>query len=188
MRDTKTNKINLEHFSCPEFDYLQDNTWVFTEKVDGTNIRIMFDEEGKMTIGGRTDNAQIPTQLYQVLVDMFAGASYKNLILFGEGYGPKIQNGGKYRKDLSFVLFDVAVGNWWLRRTDVETIAQECNIDVVPIIGYGTIENMVNACKEGFSSTWGAFEAEGIVARPQVELKARNGSRIITKLKCRDFK
>lgn len=26
-----------------EFDYLKDNTWIFTEKVDGTNIRIMWD-------------------------------------------------------------------------------------------------------------------------------------------------
>ena len=36
-------------------------------------------------------------------------------------------------------------------------------------------------------STWGDFEAEGIVARPKTELMARNGSRLITKIKCRDF-
>lgn len=39
----------------------------------------------------------------------------------------------------------------------------------------------------GFKSTWGDFQAEGIVARPSVELKNRAGERIITKIKCKDF-
>jgi hypothetical protein len=34
----------------------------------------------------------------------------KKVILFGEGYGPKIQAcGGRYRKDVSFILFDVVI-------------------------------------------------------------------------------
>jgi len=37
-------------------------------------------------------------------------------------------------------------------------------------------------------SVWGDFQAEGIVARPGVELFDRAGRRIITKLKCRDFR
>jgi hypothetical protein len=39
----------------------------------------------------------------------------------------------------------------------------------------------------GFTSTWGDFQAEGIVARPAVEMKTRSGHRIITKVKCKDF-
>jgi hypothetical protein len=39
----------------------------------------------------------------------------------------------------------------------------------------------------GVKSWWGDFDAEGIVARPQVELFTRAGHRIITKLKCKDF-
>jgi hypothetical protein len=31
------------------------------------------------------------------------------------------------------------------------------------------------------------FQAEGIIARPSVELFSRGGHRIITKIKCRDF-
>jgi len=42
-------------------------------------------------------------------------------------------------------------------------------------------------CRAGLVSKWGDFEAEGIVARPAVELKTRAGERIITKLKTRDF-
>jgi hypothetical protein len=42
-RDPSNNyKTLLEgEFAIPEFGYLQDNEWVFTEKVDGTNIRVM---------------------------------------------------------------------------------------------------------------------------------------------------
>jgi hypothetical protein len=46
---------------------------------------------------------------------------------------------------------------------------------------------MEKYCEEGFKSHWGDFIAEGIVARPKVELKTRAGHRIITKLKYKDF-
>jgi hypothetical protein len=46
---------------------------------------------------------------------------------------------------------------------------------------------MVKICNKGFESQWGDFIAEGIVARPQVELRDRAGHRIITKLKHKDF-
>ena len=46
---------------------------------------------------------------------------------------------------------------------------------------------MVDFVRHGFPSQWGDFTAEGVVARPKVELKTRNGARIITKLKHIDF-
>ena len=42
--------------------------------------------------------------------------------------------------------------------------------------------------KKGFKSQWGDFKAEGIVARPNTELVGRDGKRIITKIKQKDFK
>ena len=57
----------------------------------------------------------------------------------------------------------------------------------VPIIGRGMLHDMIDRVRCGFTSTWGDFPAEGIVARPAVELKARNGARIITKIKTKDF-
>jgi len=69
------------------------------------------------------------------------------VILFGEGYGGKIQNGGAYRSDVSFILFDVLIDNIWLRRESVEDIAQAFGIDVVPIIGRGTIKEAVDIVK-----------------------------------------
>ena len=195
-RDSATKfKTLLEgDYSLPEFEYLSENQWVFTEKVDGTNIRIIFDGE-RITFGGKTDNAQIPAFLVAKLTDRFLPQveAFKELFsdgvcLYGEGYGARIQKGGgNYRQDQDFILFDVKIDDWWLQRCDVENVAVKLGIDVVPIIGNGTLIEMVEKARKGFDSTWGNFRAEGIVARPSVELKARNGHRIITKIKCKDF-
>lgn len=79
------------------------------------------------------------------------------------------------------------INDWWLQRADVEDVAQKLGLDVVPIIGEGTLHDAIAATKAGIVSTWGNFQAEGIVARPKTELKTRNGHRIITKIKCCDF-
>lgn len=195
-RDPATNmKTLLENdYSLPEFEYLAGNQWVFTEKVDGTNIRVMFDGV-QITFGGKTDKALIPAALAKRLnehflpqLELFKELFADGVCLYGEGYGAKIQKVGiNYRPDQDFVLFDAKVEDWWLQRRDVEDIAQKLNLDIVPIIGQGTLAEMVEKTKTGFSSIWGDFRAEGIVARPSTELKTRGGQRIITKIKCKDF-
>jgi len=197
-RDMATSyKSLLEgQYSLPEFEYLAGNQWVFTEKVDGTNIRVMMNN-GAITFGGKTDAAQLPSPLARRLAERFlttAGRAKmeevfnKDACLYGEGYGPKIQKGGeKYRWDQDFVLFDIKVGPFWLRRDDIVSIAEKLGLDVVPVIGEGTLNDAVDMAKKGFKSTWGDFNAEGIVMRTKVELKSRMGDRMITKIKLRDF-
>lgn len=182
-------------WTLPEFAYLANNVWVFTEKVDGTNIRVIF-KDGAVTFGGRTDDAQIPAQLVARLNERFLPLTQRfadvfqdgAAVLYGEGYGARIQKGGgNYRKDQDFVLFDVMCGEWMLQRSDVEDVAVKLGIDVVPIIGEGTLHDAVALAKAGIRSKWGDFQAEGIVARPKTELKTRSGHRVIAKIKCRDF-
>ncbi len=192
---TSKQKTLIEgQWTRPEFEYLANNIWEWSEKVDGTNIRVIF-RDGAITFGGRTDDAQIPAKLVKRLNERFLPMAAKlaemfegGAVLYGEGYGAKIQKGGgNYRPDQDFVLFDVAVGNWWLQRADVEDVAQKLSLDVVPIIGEGTLHDAVAKAKAGIVSKWGDFQAEGIVARPKTELKTRSGHRLITKIKCRDF-
>lgn len=182
-------------WTLPEFEYLAGNVWTFTEKVDGTNIRVIF-KEGSITFGGRTEDAQIPAQLVGRLNERFLPLAEKlaevfpdgAAVLYGEGYGAKIQKGGgNYRQDQDFVLFDVRVGQWWLQRADVGDVAQKLGLDAVPVIGEGTLHDAVAWAKRGIRSTWGDFEAEGIVARPKTELMTRSGHRLVAKIKCRDF-
>nr|VFK57790.1 MAG: RNA ligase [Candidatus Kentron sp. UNK]VFK69183.1 MAG: RNA ligase [Candidatus Kentron sp. UNK] len=192
---TKHKTLLIGEYSTPEFEYLADNTWAFTEKVDGTNIRVYI-KEGKVSFGGKTDNAQIQTRLSTALDELFTPKQdllleiFKDadVCLYGEGYGAKIQKGGGlYRQDQGFVLFDIAIGHWWLKRKDVEDITGRLGIDIVPVIGYGTLHEMVDRVRRGFDSQWGPFAAEGIVARPIIELKTRSGERVIAKLKKKDF-
>ena len=192
---TKYKTLLICEWTLPEFAFLAKNQWDFSEKLDGTNIRVMF-SGGKVTFGGKTDRAQIPAQLTEKLIERFYEQtslfetlfSDADVCLYGEGIGPKIQKGGgNYRKYQDFVLFDVKIGEWWLQRKDVQDIADSFGVEIAPIIGAGTLYEMVYKVKDGLKSTWGDFQAEGIVARPTVELKNRAGNRIITKVKCRDF-
>lgn len=193
-RDMQANgRLLYGEWTMPEFEYLANNEWVFTEKVDGTNIRILFDGE-RVSFGGKTDNAAIPAKLVGRLRERFPdGAAFKtafncgNVCLYGEGYGAGIQKGGTYSIDQDFILFDVKVGDWWLQREDVEDIASKLSLEVVPVIGIGTLHECIDRVRSGLESAWGRFPAEGIVARPSTELMTRGGQRIITKIKCRDF-
>lgn len=200
----KRNPENMRYvlegqWAKPEFEYLKDNEWIFTEKVDGTNIRVMWN--GKLvSFGGKTDNAQMYMPLVQKLQKMFDTTpqrkQFKELFgeetevcLYGEGYGRKIQKAGKNYNpdDVDFVLFDIKIGRWWLSRKDIEEIAVKLGIKVVPIVLKGTLLEGVEMVKKGFNSQWGDFPAEGLVAKPEVELFNRSGERVITKLKVRDF-
>lgn len=198
-------------YSRPEFELLKDINWTFTEKVDGTNIRLYFDAEFfslnniHANISGRTNNAQIPTFLLTKLVEIYRAADWQGafptffelgeaappVTIYGEGYGAKIQKGGgKYISDgVDFVVFDIRIGQWWLKREDVEEIAGKLGMTTVPIIGEGTLDDAVEFVREGFASyRWpNVTDAEGLVVRPSVELLDRGGRRIITKIKHRDF-
>lgn len=196
MRDpaTKMKKLLAGQYSLPEIEYLKDCEWVWTEKVDGTNTRVSLDENGVVELGGRTNDSQIPATLVKVLQELFtcdkmAAVFDGPACLYGEGYGAKIQKRGEnYKADgVDFVLFDVKIGRWWLRRKDVEDIAGKLGIPTVPMVMRGTIEQAVSRVRQGFESAWGAFPAEGLVGRPREVLQDRGGERIITKIKQKDF-
>jgi hypothetical protein len=197
LRDpaTKMKKLLNGVYACEEFSYLQNNQWVFTEKVDGTNIRVAIDAAGAIAFGGRSGASSVPAILLARLQERFVPQRDRlrevfpdGGCLYGEGYGAGIQGrGSHYRKDQDFVLFDVKVGSSWQPRSCIVEVAAKLGLDVVPIIGRGTLRDMVDMASTQFKSTWGDFAAEGIVARPEVELSSGDGRRIITKIKFRDF-
>lgn len=192
----KNKTFLLGQYSTPEIEYLANNEWRFTEKVDGTNVRVFINrvhDEMQLSFGGKTDNAQLPVKLFDALTAMFVGRSElfdmfpDGACLYGEGYGAGIQSGGNYRPDQNFVLFDVKVGDFWLKEDAIDDVATKLGIASVPVIGYGTLSAMVEMVMNGFRSAWGDFTAEGIVARPITELRDRKGERILTKVKHKDF-
>jgi len=203
-RDLDTGDLIEGDWSKLEFQYLKELSWVCTEKIDGTNIRVIWDGI-QVEFKGKTDRAQMPPHLLKVLQRRFTNEKLSKLFpidpesttpmqvcLYGEGYGFKIQKGGNYLdKEVDFILFDVKIGNWWLTREPIEDIAQNLNVEIVPIIRHMTLLEAVEYVRKGFKSTMAIneeYEAEGLVCKPMVELFDRAGRRIIAKIKTRDFK
>lgn len=197
-RDEKTKKLIMGKFRNPTIEYLKDNIWTFTEKVDGTNIRVLWNGHN-VEFGGRTDNAQIPAPLINKLNELFGGETNAQMFeqkfgetqveLFGEGYGAKIQNGGLYRDDVDFILFDVLIGENYQPRESVEEIAKYFGVDIVPIVLEGTLQEGVDYVLNNRKSliAKNGAEIEGLVGRTKIETCDRTGKRNIIKIKYRDF-
>jgi hypothetical protein len=195
-----TKKLIEGRFRNELVRYLKDCIWDWTEKIDGTNIGVVWDGHS-VSFQGRTEKAQISSKLFIRLNDMFCGETNeelfeqtfgeKNVILFGEGYGHKIQKAGDlYNPDnVDFILFDVYFPDkdLWLTRDNVESIATTFGIDCVPLLFEGDIDSAVRFVKSKPQSTIGSAPMEGVVGRPMVELRDREGNRVIVKVKVRDF-
>lgn len=173
------------------------NPWVWTEKVDGTNIRVIW-KDGLVSVGGRTDNAQLPAQLLDAIrgmatPELFASSfpDCSDVILYGEGYGAGIQKAGVgYSHKKGFILFDVKVGEWWLEDDDVRDVGAKMGIPVVPLFGEMTLANATEMVRGGILSRCASVvgtKAEGLVGRPVKQLFDRHGNRLIVKLKSKDF-
>lgn len=192
-----TKKLLEGQFRNSTVEYLKDNIWQFTEKIDGTNVQVHWDGH-TVSFGGRTQDAQIPSVLLNYLLKTFKTDEAEQIFeekfgetpvtLYGEGYGPKIQKGGAYRPDVSFILFDVFICNNYQSREMVEDVATSFGIDIVPIVLEGTIQDGIDFVKAHPKSTMGTAMMEGVVGRPKIEMRDRCGKRVIVKIKYKDFK
>ena len=180
------------------FKSLENLTWVGTEKVDGTNIRIIWDGY-KIEIKGRTDNAQFQGELYDTLSQMFLTKEMeyvfeqifenKEVVIYGEGYGPKIQTGGGLYSDTpKFIVFDINIDGHYLKRANVLDICEKLNLDVVPEIFSGTIDEAKKFVSKHPSSTINEkHEMEGLVLELPLEIFDKNGNPLKCKVKYRDM-
>lgn len=175
--------------------------WFVTEKIDGTNIRVMW-QDGKVTFGGRTDNASIPAKLVTKLQETFTpekflAAELPNCIIFGEGYGEKIQSvGGQYCKGVNFRAFDILIDKYWLEYENMREISVKVGFSCVPT--YGTFSELPKTREdlswmvEGTSVVAhlehdNVLIPEGVVAKSYPMMFNKFHNRIMWKLKFKDF-
>jgi len=181
-------------------DTLKNIVWEGTEKVDGTNIRIHWNGH-RIELGGRTDNSEIPKELLQVLTDMFLTQEMeyvfeqlfedKDTMLYGEGYGGKIQSGSDYSIDHKFILFDAEINGFYLDRNNVNDIADKLGLDRVPLVFEGTLEEAIKYVSDHKPSTLGngKHEMEGLVLQPKgIVLYDNRKKPLKCKCKYRDLK
>lgn len=200
-RDTNGSKKLIEgQYRNEVVEYLANNMWEWTEKIDGTNIGVVWDGH-KVSLQGRTEKAQIPSPLVNRLNELFGGDENEEMfeqtfgenkvILFGEGYGNKIQKvGSQYISDgVDFILFDIYMPDkdLWLKDDALEGIATIFGIERVPWVFTGTIDDAVRLVKSHPLSRIGNAPMEGVVGRPIVEVRDRMGKRVIVKVKVKDF-
>ena len=193
-RDETTRKLTGVA-SQPEYAYMQDLRWLWTEKVDGTNVRVIVTPNA-VEFRGKTDRAQMPLPLHDLLSVKFAPTIHALcfpdedvVTLYGEGYGRKIQEPAGSTYNPRGVWFGQSC---WARRSVVEEIGRALDVPVVPVVGRGTLAQAVDFVTRGFQSQMSEgriLEAEGIVARPDCDAEMTCGNRrVMVKIKTRDLR
>ena len=150
-RDEKTFKVNPNKLKNPVYGIFK--SWQFTEKIDGTNIRVIWEsaiDNGadapsrpeRLRFGGKSDNAQIHADLITWLQENVTAEKLRivfpstDVVIYGEGYGAGIQkNGGSYNKTKQIIIYDVLVGGkWWLNWENTCDVANKMGLKTVPFI------------------------------------------------------
>lgn len=181
-RDPTTFKIIPGEFTNKIYKLVRE--WEWTEKIDGTNIRIMYNPDllntklvkdsfdtstgntysvwDCITYGGKEDKSEVPEGVKDYLDETLSVDRLHSLFgekpvtIYGEGYGAKIQTGKGYSPTQKFIAYDILVGErYWLNPYDVEDICIQLGLDVVPHLGKMEIHEAVEMLSEGFKSKLG---------------------------------
>lgn len=196
-------KFNMEEkafdksqFTIDEFAILQNNQWIFTEKIDGTNLRIMWDGH-KLSYAGRTDNATF-TEYQKLFIETHLVNSdivekqfeqlfmEKVVIVYGELFGAGIQKGGLYG-ELQFMAFDIEIDDIFLTKENARGLANTLGYEFVPTVLIGTINDGLEYVNLHDKSSFSQAILEGLVGTPAGDFRDRLGKRIITKIKREDM-
>lgn len=141
--------MDRSNLAVPEFGTI--NIWHVTEKIDGTNIRVML-----RLVGGvwrvdfftrnSTDHNIVWPGAKKFLTKTFTSDCIFRaididklepntiVVFYGELYGPNIMGGGTYSETVDYALFDVMIDDWWLEPKVVQDMAEKMGINYVPVI------------------------------------------------------
>lgn len=194
-RDKDTFKVIPGQFRDEAYSLI--NEWEWTEKIDGTNITVIYNpsEVSPISYGGKTSNSELPKGVVNYLDSVIDPKAFINhfkcspVVIFGEGYGAKIQKGYGYSPTQKFIVFDIFINGFWLKRSDVEGICNQFGLDIVPLVFNGSLNEAIDMVKNGFMSKIGdgSMKAEGLIGRTKIPLFSHHNNRLITKLKTCDF-
>lgn len=192
--DNEIKKFKKEFYN-PIVDYLKDCKWIGTEKIDGTNTRVFWNGHS-FEFGGRTDKAQLPKELLELLKTIFnydmeilfeQKFGEKEVLLFMEGYAGKIQNGAYQGKE-SIIGYDIMINDIYLDKKVSQQIFEELGIKFVPVIEFNNLQECINfVIIHQQSIIQPESKMEGLVCYPAVRLYDHQGNRIIVKIKNKDL-
>ncbi len=188
---------------------------VFTEKIDGTNMGIRIDCGRASLIQKRTDQCNRndkSDQFYFELgdnildrmeslhidkiesIDKEGVVSYplKNIIIYGELCGVKVQKGGNYFPERHFIVFDIydIQNNKFFTWDALKYFCELLDLELVPEIEYDRSSLNVDDIKDFLSTQMSVyndkFGAEGMVIRYRKDTMPVR--RWMAKIRKKDFK
>lgn len=184
--------------------------WLKTEKIDGTNIRIILtkpDEEGQreVLIGSRTlilnKEDKISNQYFSCLEEVnlnkikeYFKEVNSTVVLYGEGYGAGVQKGGIYAKEKNYRVFDIRIGEAYQDFEYVKKVCIDNQLNLVPLmteVSEITYKECVDSLKN-FTHTLinegDGGQPEGFVYKFEPVLLNKYGERLTFKVKHKDFR
>lgn len=195
--DNETKRFTHKIYN-PIVEYLYDCPWLVSEKIDGTNIRVHWDGH-TVEWSGRTDKSDLPKEVSALLKTCFGDAEItfeqmfgeKDVILFMECYGGKIQ-GGLYGGKERLIGFDVMVNGIYLDKLIIHTIFSNFGITTVPFFIKMNLSECIDIVMNYNGPSQfcekGTTQIEGLVCVPTVRLYDHMGNRIIVKIKKKDLR
>ncbi len=199
-----TSIENLQRY--PDAFKLTD-TVVITEKIHGTNCRLglVRDDGGEFIFCAGSHNVnrkegglywEFMTEEVMLLLSELADENHghHDVVVFGEIFGPGIQDMDYGRSDHTFRVFDISVDGRYLNYWDMITVCDVYGLLAVPMLYAGPYSpETVESCTYG-KSTFGDIQCkfkdrEGCVVRPVIEAYSDVlGGRLVGKSVSADYR
>lgn len=166
------------------------------EKIDGTNCMVKYvpEENCLKYLSGCIKHETFKALFNEeILLNKFKELfplTKEEVQIFGEGYSGKVQGMSEtYGKELSFIAFEVKIGDTWLSVPKAEEIVLKLGLEFVPYTKTSTDLASLDFERDKPSEISvrrgivGPKLREGIVIRPLEEFTLNNGARVIAKHK-----
>jgi RNA ligase (TIGR02306 family) len=168
---------------------------VVTEKIHGTQCRVAM-IEGERMAGSKGLRRKEPesyvssTYWYpwtlQPVQDLlhWLAADHRQVILFGEVFGKKVQSLAYGQQGLAFRAFDLLVDGYYLDHEDFQALCQEHGVPMVPVLHEGSFSLQSVRYASGGKTTLMADDPhirEGVVVKPFKERTHPAIGRVILK-------
>ena len=193
--DTKLKRFIEGDFVNPIVKYLANCEWQASEKIDGTNIRILW-TGFNFEIKGREDTSGIPEEVISLYKSIFTkDMEYafeqkfkdKQVILCMEAYAGKIQ-GHIYSGNEKLIGYDIMINEQYIDRKGSKEIFEEFGFDYVPTLNFKTLWEAIDYVKTSTKSIIdNTATIEGLVCLPKERNYDNQGNRICVKIKARDL-
>ncbi len=176
--------------------------YIIYEKVDGANFSFITDGTDVITasrnqlVGGEFYNCQSVIDRYSEQIKQIKNEKFpdsKEIQVYGELYGDKIQKRVDYGTVTDFMVFDIRVDDEYIVPLEVEKIVVDFDIPYVPFMDqFDSLSKALEFDPEFDSMVPLEHKennpAEGVVIRPRdINIVLPNGNRLILKKKSSKF-